>query len=112
VDKVRLRKCILPGPVANLMEFFDVPKGDDNIWVVYNGTSSGYTEALFAPGFYLPNADAAARLLMYYSHITVDAELGEMFLNFPMDPFIRPHVGVELTGLRAHLQTAPREEEF
>jgi hypothetical protein len=108
VDKVRLRKYILPGPVANLTDFFDVPKGDDDIRVVYNGTSSGLNEALFAPGCYLPNADAAARLLMYYSH-TVDVDLGEMFLKFSMDPVIRPHAGVELTGLRAHLQTAPRD---
>jgi hypothetical protein len=44
----------------------------------------------------------AARLLMFYS-FTVDADLGEMFLNFPMDPAIQPHAGVELTGLRNHL---------
>jgi hypothetical protein len=47
-----------------------------------------------------------AGLLMYYS-FTVDADLGEMFLNFPMDPAIRPHAGVELTGLRNHLKNRP-----
>ena len=61
-----------------------MPKGDLDIRVVYNGTASGLNEALWAPGFYLPNANAAARLLMFYS-FTVDADLGEMFLNFPMD---------------------------
>ena len=98
VDKVRLRNYISPGEVLNLTDFFDVPKGDKDIRIVYNGTSSGLNEALWAPGFYLPNADAATRLLMFDS-FTVDADLGEMFLNFPMDPAIQPHVGVDLTGL-------------
>ena len=34
---------------------------------------------------------------MYYS-FTVDADLREMFLNFSMDPLIRPLAGVDLTG--------------
>jgi hypothetical protein len=107
VDKVRLRNYILAGPVQNLTDLFNVPKGENDIRAVYNGTSSGLNKALFAPGLYLPNADAAARLLVYYSY-TVDADLGEMFLNFPMDPLIRPHTGVELTGLQAHLKDVPR----
>ena len=102
IDKVRLRSYILAGLVLNLTDFFDVPKGDKDIRIVYNGTSSGLNEALWAPGFYLPNADAAARLLMFYT-FTVDADLGEMFLNFPMDPSIQPYAGVDLSGVRHHL---------
>jgi hypothetical protein len=102
LDKVRLRQYILPRPLESLTDFFDVPKGDDDIRVVYNGTPSGLNEALWAPGFLLSNADMAARLLMFYSFM-VDADLGEMFLNFPMDPAIKPHAGVEITGLRNHL---------
>jgi hypothetical protein len=108
IDKVRLRNYIAKGPVLNLTDFFDVPKGDSDIRVVYNGTTSGLNEALFAPGFFLPNSDSAARLLMYNSY-TVDADLGEMFLNFPMDPKIRPYAGVELTALRKHLGEAPKK---
>lgn len=102
VDKVRLRTYILPSDVSNLTDFFDVPKGDLDIRVVYNGTASGLNEALWAPGFYLPNANAAARLLMFYS-FTVDADLGEMFLNFSMDPAIRPFAGVDLSGISDYL---------
>lgn len=102
IDKVRLRNYIVGGRVSNLTDFFDVPKGDEDIRVVYNGTSSGLNEALWAPGFFLPNADSAARLLMFYS-FTVDADLGEMFLNFPMDPAIQPFAGVDLSGVRDHL---------
>jgi hypothetical protein len=99
IDKVRLRNYVLPGAVSNLTDFFDVPKGDEDTRVVYNGASSGLNEALWAPGFFLPIADFAARLLMCHS-FTVDADLGEMFLNFPMDPLIRPFAGVDLAGAR------------
>jgi hypothetical protein len=67
IDTVRKRNYIVPGPVSNLMDFFDVPKGEIDIRVVYNGTTSGLNERLFAPGFFLPNADSAGRLLMYNS---------------------------------------------
>jgi hypothetical protein len=66
VDTVRLRNYILAGQVLNLTDLFDVPKGDTNIRVVYNGTLSGLNEVLQAPGFLLPNSDMAARLLMFY----------------------------------------------
>ena len=102
IDTVRVRTYILPGEVSNVTDFFDVPKGDKDIRVVYNGTSSGLNDALWAPSFFLPNADSAARVLMYYS-FSADSDLGEMFLNFPMDPLIRPSAGVDLTGVREYL---------
>jgi hypothetical protein len=102
IDKVRLRHCILAGRVSNLTDFFDVPKGDEDVRVVHNGASSGLNEVLWAPGFFLPNADSAARLLMFCS-FTVDPDLGEMFLNFPMDPAIRPFAGVDLMAMRDYL---------
>jgi hypothetical protein len=106
IDTVRKRNYIAPGPVSNLTDFFDVPKGEIDFRIVYNGTTSGLNEKLWSPGFFLPNADSAGRLLMYNSY-TVDADLGEMFLNFPMDPRIRPYAGVDLTSLRANLDKVP-----
>jgi hypothetical protein len=78
VDKVRNRNYIRAGPVYNLTDYSDVPKGESDIRIVHNGTSSGLNEALWAPSLFLPNSDSAARLLMYHS-FTVDADLGEMF---------------------------------
>jgi hypothetical protein len=108
IDTVRKRNYIAPEPVSNLTDFFDVPKGEIDIRVVYNGTTSGLNEKLWSPGFFLPNADSAGRLLMYNSY-TVDADLGEMFLNFPMDPRIPPDAGVDLTLLRANLDKVPEK---
>jgi hypothetical protein len=97
IGTVRKRGCIKAGPIKSLADFFDVPKGDD-IRMVCNGTSSGLNDALLAPSFYLPTADAAGRLLSH-SSFCVDLDLGEMFLNFPMDETMRPYAGMDLTQL-------------
>jgi hypothetical protein len=97
IGKVRKRGYIKAGPIQSLIDFFDVPKGED-IRMVYNGTSSGLNDPLWAPSFFLPSADSAGRLLTF-SSFCVDLDLGEMFLNFPMDPKLRPYAGVDLTKL-------------
>jgi hypothetical protein len=83
------------------MDYFDVPKGDDDIRMVYNATRSGLNAALWAPSFFMPTSKSASRLLSYYSFCS-DLDLGEMFLNFPMDPAIRPYAGVDLTHLKVY----------
>jgi hypothetical protein len=97
IGQVRKRGYIKPGPIQSLTDFFDVPKGED-VRMVYNGTSSGLNDALWAPSFFLPTANSAGRLLTY-SSFCVDLDLGEMFLNFPMDRKLRPYAGVDLTQL-------------
>jgi hypothetical protein len=97
IGTVRKRGHIKAGPVKSLADFFDVPKGDD-IRMVCHGTSSGFNDALWAPSFSLPTADAAGRLLSH-SSFCVNLDLGEMFLNFPVDEKLRPCAGVDLTQL-------------
>jgi hypothetical protein len=84
---------------------FDVPKGDTDIRMVYDGTSSGLNEALWAPSFWLPTTDSAMRMYDYATYC-VDLDLGEMFLNFPMDPTIRPYAGVDLSQLVSDFRLA------
>jgi hypothetical protein len=55
--KVRKRKYIAPGYVWSLTNFFSVPKGDQDICMVYNGTSSGLNDSLWVPSFPLPTVD-------------------------------------------------------
>jgi hypothetical protein len=43
---------------------------------------------------------------MFYSWIC-DSDMGEMFLNFPMDKRIRSHAGVDITHLRHHMPELP-----
>jgi hypothetical protein len=95
IGKVQKRGYIKAGPVQSLTDF--LPKGDD-IRMVYNGTSLGLNNALWCPSFFLPTADSAGRLLTYNS-FCVDLDLGEMFLNIPMDLKLRPYAGVDLTRL-------------
>ena len=57
--KVILRGYISLTPfnkVSNLTDYFTVPKGEDNVRVVYNGTSSGLNKVLWAPNFWLPTS--------------------------------------------------------
>jgi hypothetical protein len=66
--------------VRSLMDFFEVEK-DTDIRLVYNGTSCGLNDTLWAPNFYLPTPAAAAWVLGY-GYYMVNIDLGELFLNF------------------------------
>jgi hypothetical protein len=55
--KVRKRKHISPGTVWSLTDFFSVPKGSDDIRLVYNGMSSGLNDVLWVPSFPMPTAN-------------------------------------------------------
>ena len=100
----------LNAPIASMSDYFAVPKGDSDIRMVYNGTSCGLNASLWAPNFWLPSSESALRLLTCDSYCG-DMDLGEMFLNFPMDIRLRPFAGVDLTPLRDHLATPPSESK-
>ena len=52
---VRRRGYIGPGPVDSLIHYFYVPKGLDDVRIVYNGTGCGLNKAIWA------NAEKAIR---------------------------------------------------
>ena len=54
VLKVRERKYITDGKVESLLNVFEVPKGPDDIRMVYDATKSGLNESVWAPNFFLP----------------------------------------------------------
>jgi hypothetical protein len=86
---------VQPGLVRCLTDYFDVPKGDD-IRMVYNGSSCGVNQATWAPSFWLPFPRSAVRLLDY-NYYSVDMDLGEMFLNFPLHYSMQAYAGIDLT---------------
>ncbi|KAL7468881.1 hypothetical protein ACHAXS_009127 [Conticribra weissflogii] len=98
VDKVRARMYIEPGNVVSLTHMFDVPKGTD-IRMVYNGTSCGLNDVLYAPHFGLPIVQHTFRSLRkgYYQ---ADMDVGEMFLNFVLHNDLREYSGVDVTHIR------------
>jgi hypothetical protein len=103
------RNYLEPGHVANTVHFFAVPKGDADIRMVFDGTSSGLNDTLFAPNFWLPSAKSAANVMGFGTWMA-DMDFGEMFHNFPMDPCVRPFAGVELGSLASSIQSLEKKE--
>lgn len=94
--EVRKREYILEGFVASLIRFFGVPKGPMGIQMVYDGSVSGLNDALWAPFFVLPTVSSQLSGISPDSYMR-NNDLGEMFLNFQLDPLIQPYCGVDLT---------------
>jgi len=105
---VRMKHYIRAGPVLSLSHFFHVAKGepgpDSDIRMVYNGTGCGLNYALWAPGFWMPTSASASRKVSFYSWM-MDLDMGEMFINFPMDPKVRPYAGVDFKPLKKTIES-------
>lgn len=104
IEGMIARQYLSVGPVKSCLHFFAVPKGPTDVRIVYDGTSCGLNDALWAPNFYLPSSKAAAILLTFSSWLA-DADYGEMFHNFFMDEKIRKHAGVDLSKLKHRSKT-------
>ena len=98
INKVLDRRYLETGYVHSLINYFAVPKGKDDIRIVYDGTKCGLNDCVWAPNFFLPSVDS---LLMYTSTSTwfADLDLGEMFLNYFIDSKLRPYCGVDISKL-------------
>ena len=95
LGKVCDKGYILPGQVNSLTGFFAVPRGDDDIHIVYNATACGLNEALWAPNFALPTIDSVLRNSSQNSWFS-DIDLGDMFLNYFLDKDLREFAGVSI----------------
>jgi hypothetical protein len=92
---VRDKGYISKGSVASLTSYFCVPKGDQDIHMVYNATKSKLNSCLWAPNFGLPTVDILTRNISCESWMG-DLDIGEMFLNFCLHPDLQPFCGVDL----------------
>jgi hypothetical protein len=106
LDKVLKRGYISPGLVVSLTSYFAVPKGELDIRLIYDGSSSGLNDALWAPSFWMPTSETAVRVISFYSYL-FDSDIGECFLNFPNDKRLRKYCGVDLTPFRGVLNSRP-----
>jgi hypothetical protein len=98
---------VLGGAVNSTIDFFYMGKGDD-IHIVYNGTSCGLNDALFAPGLFLPKAGSASQTPMFYSWMC-DGDMGEMFPNFPTR--IHSRSGIDVAQFQAFLLNLSARQE-
>jgi hypothetical protein len=95
---VRAKKYIQPGFVKSLTSYFAVPKAKTDIRVVYDATACGLNDCLWAPNFFLPTVDTILRNASSSTWFG-DIDLGEMFLNYPLDEAVRPYAGVDITNV-------------
>ena len=72
LKKVWEQRYNAPGFIKSLTWLFTVPKGKDNIWMVYNGSKSGLNDVLWAPWF----------PLLTVGTYMANLDIHEMFLNF------------------------------
>ena len=98
IGKVRNRGYIAKGFVRSLIRYFAVPKGDNDIRLVYDGTSSGFNHSVWAPSFRLPTVEMLLRAVGPNTWMG-DIDIGEMFLNFPLHESAQTYCGVDLTTL-------------
>ena len=58
IKKVANREYIQEGDVDSLISFFAVPKGKDDIRMVYDATKCGLNEVIWSPNFFLPTGES------------------------------------------------------
>lgn len=95
---MRLRGYIEVGIVLSLACCFQVPKGKDDIPMVYDVTACGLNDALWAPGFWMPtimNVLDCATAASWFG----DVNAAEMFLNYLLDVEVRPYAGVDVSWM-------------
>lgn len=93
---IREKTYVERGTIESLMSFFDVPKGRDDIRMVYDGSKSGLNDSLWAPWFPLPTVDCLVRSLEP-GYFMADNDVGEMFHNFMLHKELRKYCGLDLT---------------
>ena len=96
IDKVRSRRCIAGGTVLSLTDFFYVPKGKDNIRLVYDLTASGLNDDLWAPVFCMPLVDNVLDVATHLSWFG-DIDAAEIFHNYKMLESMQPYAGVDVS---------------
>jgi hypothetical protein len=96
LDKVRRLEYIGPGRVESLTSFFSVPKGEEDIRMVYDGTKSGLNDAMWAPWFALPTIEGHLRFVTKDSFMG-DLDIGDMFHNFILHERVQVLAGIDLT---------------
>ena len=98
------------GSVQTSLHYFAVPKGEDDIRVVFNGTSCGLNEALWSPNFFLPTSRNAAEMLTFDSWMA-DSDFAEFFHNFFSDERVRKHSGVDVSHLSPFFPSSPSSND-
>lgn len=93
---VRDRRYVDAGFVQSLTSFFAVPKGDDDIRMVYDGTKSGLNDSIWVPSFPMPTVNTMLRAVTFNT-VMSDFDIGDCFLNFVLHETMQALCGIDLT---------------
>jgi hypothetical protein len=96
LQQVRMRWYITERYMVSLTSFFAVPKGDNDIRIIYDGSIGGLHDAIWVPWFVLSTLNAHLRAVKQGTYMG-DLDVGECFLNFMLHPILRPYSGVDFT---------------
>mmetsp|Transcript_11543 Transcript_11543/g.17723 ORF Transcript_11543/g.17723 Transcript_11543/m.17723 type:complete len:198 (+) Transcript_11543:2360-2953(+) len=91
-------KHVGPGKLRSLLYMFDVPKGDSDVRIVYDGLKNGLYDSTWAPWFPLPTVETMCRTLEP-GYWCADNDYGEHFHNFPLSPDLQKYCGLDLSQL-------------
>ena len=95
VVQVRKRGYVSTRPVISGTHYFSVPKGMDYIRMVYNGTSCGLNDVLWAPRFGLPTVKQMLRALLP-GYLQCNLDVGEQFPNYYLHKELKQYSGVDI----------------
>ena len=100
VGKVVKRRYLVGSGIRlrSLIKYFAVPKTDSDYRIVYDATANKLNEAVWAPSFWLPTVDTLVRYVDATTWM-LDRDIGDMFLNFPLDKRAWPYTGLNLSSL-------------
>jgi hypothetical protein len=95
---VHAKGYIAEGMVQSLMFYFAMPKGADDIRMVYDTTVSGLNECLWSPNFWLPSAEGLVECMSEASWMG-DLDMGEQFLNFHLHQDLQQYCRIDVCPL-------------
>jgi hypothetical protein len=99
IKVVRRRYLVTSGiTIKSLIKYFAVPKGEDDVRLVYDAMANKLNECVWVPSFWLPTIDSLVRALDKESWM-MDHDVGNMFLNYQLHRTAVPYRGVDLSSL-------------
>jgi hypothetical protein len=97
IYKVQKRRYVVPGEVTSLTSFFAVPKGVNNIRVVFDGTKLGLNECIWVPRFPLHTVETRLRAVGRDTYMG-NFDISECFLNCVLHESLQELSGLDLSN--------------
>jgi hypothetical protein len=95
LEKLLRRRYVVPGKFVLAVPRFPVPKGADDIRVVWNLAKNGLNKEMFTPSFFLPTMATYLRCLQTGSYCG-DFDIGKQFHNYQLHRAEQVYCGVDV----------------